>query len=118
MIKAQEIKEILETYKKYGWILQKILLSDKLKKELSKAEIRDIFGHTKIAHSKTDGALFFRNSENNKEAWELRHLHVNPFAIFELIEFESSDAEKQEILKQMENRLENYVSNKRTETDH
>jgi hypothetical protein len=112
MIKAQEIKEILETYKKYGWTLEKILLSDELKNELNDAEIKDLFGDTKVLNSKTDGALFSRSSKNNKEAWELRHLYSNPFAIFELIDLENSKDEKQEIIKQMENRLADYASNK------
>ncbi|MGI8545030.1 MAG: hypothetical protein ACR2MD_16340 [Aridibacter sp.] len=111
MIKLQEIKEILETYKKYGWRLQKILLSNELKNELSDAKIVNLFDDIKISNSKTDGALFSRSSKNNKQAWELRHLHLNPFAIFELIDDKTSATEKEKILKQMENRLEDYASN-------
>ncbi|MDQ3635576.1 MAG: hypothetical protein M3405_13860 [Acidobacteriota bacterium] len=111
MIKLQEIKEILETYRKYGWTLQKILLSDRLKNELSAAEIKLFSSGVKVSNSKADGALFSRSSKNNKEAWELRHLHLNPFAIFELIDAEISNSEKEKILKQMENRLEDYASN-------
>ncbi len=112
MINALEIKEILETYKKYGWTLEKILLSKELKNELTDAEITELSGDAKIEHSKTDAALFSRNSKNNKQAWELRHFHSNPFAVFELIDSEVSETEKTEILKQMENRLEDYASNK------
>lgn len=111
MIKLQEIKEILETYKKYGWRLQKILLSNELKNELSAAEIKLFSSGVKVSNSKTDGALFSRSSKNSKQAWELRHLHLNPFAIFELIDDKTSATEKEKILKQLENRLEDYASN-------
>ncbi len=111
MINAQEIKEIVKTYEKYGWTLQRILLSQELKNKLTESEIENLFGDTKILDSKTNGALFSRDSKNNKVAWELRYLHSNPFAVFELIDSESSDSEKETIFTQMENQLLDYASN-------
>lgn len=110
MINAQEIKEILKTYNKYGWTLRKILLSNEYKNRLDNATIKDLFGDVGISESKTDGALFSRDSNNNKVAWELRYLNSNPFAVFELIDPESSDAEKETIFKQMQNKLQVYAS--------
>lgn len=118
MISAQEIKSILETYEKYDWKLRKILLTKNLKNDLKEEDLKRLFGEAEISEAEIDGAFFSRNSKNDKIAWELRHLNANPFAVFELIDREAGAAECVEILKRMENRLENYASNKMSVKGH
>ena len=50
MIKAAQIAEILSLYKKHGWILRRVLLSDELQKNLGDAPAT-LFGAAEIRES-------------------------------------------------------------------
>lgn len=103
MIKAQTIAEILSLYKKHGWILRRVLLSDRLKKSLDNS-LETLFGAADIISSQIDGAWFSRVSAHG-EAWELRHLSDAPFALVEVLEVGVDEAERDAILDATEMRL-------------
>lgn len=113
MINASEIKEILSTYKKYGWEINRILLSDELKSSLSSDEIEELFGESEISDFAVDAVWFSRPSKHGKTAWELRHLSPNPFAIFELSDEDADESANAEMLKNSETRMADHASNKK-----
>ena len=107
MINAEAISEILSLYKKYGWNLRRVLLSEKLERQLSPS-FEILFGNTEITAAEIDAALFSRPS-GKREAWELRHLSNTPFAIFESFEKEVPEKVLREKLLEMEERLKNRL---------
>lgn len=103
MIKVQTISDILSLYKKHGWILRRVLLSDALKKSLIQPP-ETIFGTVEIISSKLDGAWFSRVSEHG-EAWELRRLSDAPFAFVEVFEIGVDQSVFEETLRETEQRM-------------
>ena len=109
MINEDVIREILSLYKKHGWFLRRILLTEKLHKNLSDS-IKSLFGEAEIAPANFDAAWFSRTSGKTGAAWELRHLSEIPFAVFEVFEGDENEEILREKLLEMEKRLEKRLS--------
>lgn len=109
MINAEQIREILATYKKHGWNISRILLSDELRRNLS-AETENLFGEAEILSSEIDAVWFTRESKNNRTAWEIRRLSENPFALFETFAADEDKNFIEKKRKEMETRLQNKTS--------
>ena len=112
MINAGQIGEILSLYKKHGWNLRRVLLSETLKKRLADST-EELFGAAEIVSSDIDAAWFYRASRKNHESWELRHLSETPFALFETVSEDTSESEREEIQREMEDRLRKLLSRNR-----
>ncbi|MEP6902465.1 MAG: hypothetical protein ABJA66_11990 [Actinomycetota bacterium] len=109
MIKAGQIAEILALYRKHGWNLRRVLLSDALQKSLGGAAEK-LFGAAEIIPAEIDAAWFSRASKENQEAWELRRLSENPFALLEVFEAEDEEEIREETRREIESRLKNTPS--------
>lgn len=104
----EAIAEILNRYKKHGWILRRVLLSrpagsaapDIPGDQFSGAEIRD---------SDIDALWFSRRSRPGSEAWELRALTATPFALLEVIPEETGETQREAILAATENRMRETI---------
>lgn len=96
------INEIVTTYKRHGWTLRQALLRPETKiasgsmDELAKAEVRD---------SDFDALWFSRPSHEKREAWELRLISEQAYALFEAFEADESEEDRAEARKEMENRM-------------
>jgi hypothetical protein len=106
MAQAEVISEILSLYKKHGWSLRRVLLSENSLKIFSGSHEK-IFGEAEILASEIDAAWFSRPS--GKTAWELRHLSETPFALFELFETDADAAFVREKQLEMEDKLKSRV---------
>ena len=106
---AGQVKEVLTTYRKYGWNLHRVLLTDTLRKKLSEST-KDLFADSDIVSAVVDAAWFTRDSGKDRTAWELRHLDTTPFALFESVEKDMSEEECEEIKAEMEMRLANLIT--------
>lgn len=106
MIGAEQIKEILEQYKKHGWNLRRVLLSAKA----SENTPASLFGQTEIVRSELNAAWFSRASTEGREAWELRHLSATPFALVKVFEADDAEAVREEIRTALETRLNEQAS--------
>ena len=104
MINAAQINEILSLYKKHGWKLRRVLLCEKSHKNLSVDE-KFLFGDTEITESKVDAVWFSRPSANDNEAWELRHLSENPYALVEVFESDDDEEVREEARTEIVNKL-------------
>jgi len=106
MIKAGQIAEILSLYKKHGWILRRVLLSDALKNSLP-APLENLFGAAEIRSAEIDAAWFSRPPNANQETWELRRLSETPYALIEIFDAEDDEEIREETLLEVESNLKN-----------
>jgi len=102
------IQEIVNTYQQHGWELRRVLLrpetSNQLTAQLDSFSLDDI----KVEESQVDGIWFSRPSHEQREAWELRLLAENPFALFETFENDETEEQREEVRREMEARLRDY----------
>lgn len=112
MIDAAAISEILSLYKKHGWTLRRVLLSEQLQREMAD-EGDDIFGSVEITASSLDAAWFSRKSKPEFEAWEIRHLSSTPFALVEVLDAGRPAGETQKILRSTELKMK-AITNSRS----
>jgi hypothetical protein len=104
MINAEQITGILSLYKKHGWSLRRVLLCLKSKESLSN-ELMNLFGEAEIIESKVDAVWFSRPATDGNEAWELRHLSENPYALVKVFDKEDEEEVREEARKEIETRL-------------
>jgi hypothetical protein len=112
MIGAESISEILSVYKKHGWVLRRVLLSDALRKALE-PHFEELFGEIMPSLSKLEGLWFSRPSKGTLEAWELRHLSTSPYALVEVIEADADEKTREDVFKDTESRMENALNRKK-----
>lgn len=107
MIKAGHIAEILALYKKHGWILRRVLLSDALRASLADS-LETLFGAAEIRAAETDAVWFSRQSRAEQETWELRRLSETPLALMEIFDTEDEAEIREETLAEVEERLKKF----------
>jgi hypothetical protein len=106
MIKAGQIAEILSLYKKHGWILRRVLLSDALKNSLPDS-LDSLFGAAEIRSSEIDAVWFSRTPSADQETWELRRLSETPYALIEFFDADDEEEIREETLREVESKLQN-----------
>ena len=102
MNQSDRIKEILASYKKHGWRLQRVLLRIETRAELGQE------GWTQdapIVIADLDALWFSRASQRNREAWELRLIDASQYALFETFEADEPEPAREEVRREMENRM-------------
>jgi hypothetical protein len=102
------IREIEETYRKHGWQLRRVLLRPETRALLEQEKVSLSAAQTEEAP--VDGLWFSRASHNQREAWELRLLAESPFALFETFEPDETEEQREDMRREMEARLQDYVN--------
>lgn len=102
MTDRREIDEIVRMYAKHGWNLRRVLLSGATAQRLAGTAS---IGELQIEPSDFDGLWFSRVSRPGSESWELRRLGGTPYALVAVIDDSADDAERDEALKSVENRM-------------
>lgn len=110
MIGPSEIREIIATYRKHGWSLSRVLLSDESKRRLA-GDLADLFGDAEIIDSNIDAAWFTRRSRPGSVTWELRRFTALPFALVEVLDDSASGEERENALAGAEDRLRQSLEN-------
>ena len=105
MTLAELANEIIAQYERHGWRLRRALL-----KPLSRAEINETAfpAAIQIIESEIDGLWFARPSHGGREAWELRLIAEQPYALFEAFEADESEEEREDARREMENRMREH----------
>ena len=104
--------EIVGVYSKHGWELRRVLLRPETRAQLD----RNLAGEqVSVVEATMDALWFSRPSQAGREAWELRALTENPYALFETFEADETAEERDEMLLEMENRMREYVTTKRVD---
>ena len=104
MNQLERISEIIATYSKHGWRLERVLLRSSTAQELNDAA-REIFETAAVREATVDALWFARPSHAGREAWELRLLAETPYALFETFEADETEEEREEVRREMEARL-------------
>lgn len=115
MIDAAQIRDILALYQKYGWTLERVLLTRNLRERIFD-DLKNDFGAAEIISSEIDAAWFSRPAKNGGETWELRHLAVNPYALLEVFDAEDIDDVREESLMEIEEKLKETLGKKKKES--
>lgn len=105
------IEEIVGTYRKHGWELRRVLLRPETRAEMqSETDLAAApLDLALVYDAEVDGLWFSRPSHEEREAWELRLLAENPFALFETFEKDETEEQREELRREMEARLREYV---------
>lgn len=104
MINVATINEILALYKKHGWNVRRVLLSDELRVNLTDS-LQNLFGAAEIVTSRLNGVWFSRPAKHGGETWELRRLSETPFALVEVFEEDIADDIREDVLRATEKRM-------------
>jgi hypothetical protein len=109
MLDADQIEEIIATYRKYGWMLRRVLLTMQMK-SVTQDRASTLFGDASIRESGIDAAWFSRPPMSGGVSWELRYLGDIPFAILEKVD--EQDPEFENVLRNVESRLRDAIAAK------
>ncbi|HEX3281139.1 MAG TPA: hypothetical protein VHR36_07895 [Pyrinomonadaceae bacterium] len=104
------INEITDVYQKHGWQLRRMLLRPESRAELEAAG-SPVDGVIQQA-AELDALWFSRPSHEQREAWELRLIAENPYALFETFEADESEEEREDVRREMEARMREYSNEK------
>lgn len=125
MNQLQLFRETLATYRKYGWRLERVLMRPSTLAQLREAygvagdrrddgdaqdalhELR--FEGVVVTESAFDAVWVARPSHERREAWELRLVAETPYALFELFEADEEEEDRQDVRREMEARMREYV---------
>lgn len=111
MITTYQINEILELYRKFDWVLRRVLLTKDLRDYLE-TDIETLFADAQIIPSKVNAAWFSRPGKNKRESWELRALSENPFALLETFGEGDTEEHREKILAELQTRMSEFSSKK------
>lgn len=105
--------EVLALYRKHGWRMERVLMSEATRAELSEAgAVGDAatFEGVAVKDSDFDAMWFRREAQGGREAWELRLVGEPPFALFELFEADEAEEDREDVRREMEARLGERVA--------
>lgn len=100
MIDRRTIEAVLAQYKKHGWDLRRVLLSNEFKEKV--AGLDELFSDADVRSSELDALWFSRSSRPGATAWEIRRLTESPFALVVALQDEAGPEVREAILKQAE----------------
>ena len=101
--------ELVATYRKHGWELRSALMQPETLGELHSQEA-ELLKKVPVREAGFDALWFSRPSHNKSEAWELRLLAQTQYALFETFEADETEEEREDVKREMESRLRDYVA--------
>ena len=112
MNQLDRLKEIIATYSRHGWRLQRVLMLPQTRLEVSASLEDQFFEPVVIEESSVDALWFARPSHAGREAWELRHVADTPYALFETFEADEAEEDREDVRREMLARLCEHVGRK------
>ena len=104
MNNAYLLGELVATYRKHGWELRRALLQP-----ATLVELAPLLEKVPVKEAEFDALWFSRPSHENREAWELRLLAQTQYALFEAFEPDEIEEEREDVRREMEARMRDYV---------
>ena len=102
-------REIIATYQRHGWELRRVLLKPATRSDLGE-QAAGLFDKAKLIDADIDALWFARPSHAGREAWELRLVAEQPYALFEAFEADETEADREEARIEMENKMREHRS--------
>ncbi|HYN84840.1 MAG TPA: hypothetical protein VER32_06285 [Pyrinomonadaceae bacterium] len=117
MSQLGKFREALATYRRHGWRLARVLMTDGTLAELrlesaaggGGADVVEFEG-ARVEASDFDAMWLARQSHGGREAWELRLVAETPYALFELFEADEEEEDRADVRREMEARMREYLS--------
>jgi len=114
MRQLQQFQETSDTYRNHGWRLARVLMRPDTLAQLrshgtASASTEAHFEDVSVQSAEVDAMWFARASHEGREAWELRLVGETPYALFELFEADEADEDREDVRREMEARLREYV---------
>ena len=101
------VEDIIATYERHGWKLRRVLARPETLSLVSPAS--DLLREAELRDSDFNALWFARPSHAGREAWELRLVSEQPFALFEAFEADESEEAREEARREMENRMREHA---------
>lgn len=101
MSKQELLSEIIAIYERHAWQLKKLLLTPETFQEIG----GDFTDNVITEISDIDAAWFARASHEGREAWELRRIAGERFALFELFEPDEAEEDREDVRREMQARM-------------
>ena len=102
------MEEIVATYRRHGWQLQRVLMRTATRAQLGEAATA--FDGISIQNSEIDALWFSRASHKDREAWELRLIAEPQYALFESFNREQTEGQREGVRQEMEARMREHVT--------
>ena len=101
-------KEIIATYQRHGWELKRVLIKPATRTDL-KEPAAGLFNKASLIDAEFDALWFARASHGDREAWELRQVAEQPYALFQAFEADENEEEREEARLEMEHQMREQV---------
>lgn len=102
-------REIIATYCRHGWEVRRVLLRPATRADLNES-IQELFPEARLIEAEIDALWFARPSPAGREAWELRLVAAQPYALFEAFEADEIEEDREDARREMENRMRDQVA--------
>ena len=109
MDQIERLLEIVTTYRKHGWSLQRLLMTAETRTSGAELE-QTLFSDAKVELAPIDALWFSRPSHEQREAWELRLVADTPYALFETFESNEPEEQREELRREMEALLREHTT--------
>jgi len=105
MDRRELFAQISETYERHVWRVARVLVTDGGREELSAQLSQDVAG----VDAGIDAVWFARPSHASREAWELRLMSEQAYALFEAFEADETEEDREEARQEMEHKMRDYA---------
>ena len=102
------IREIIATYERHGWKVRRALLRTATREGLDKCALA-LLDAAEMIDSDFEALWFVRPSHGDREAWELRLIAEQSYALFEAFEKDESEEAREEVRREMEKRMREHA---------
>lgn len=99
------LNEIVANYERHGWKLARVLVTPAGRTELAP----QVPNGVSLIDSEIDALWFARPSHASREAWELRLLAEQPYALFEAFEADETEEDREEARTEMEHQMRDHT---------
>jgi hypothetical protein len=106
---AELFKDIIANYQRHGWGLKRVLLKPETRADLVE-QTGELFNHARLIEAEIDALWFARSSAAGREAWELRLVAEQAYALFEAFEADEIEQDREEARLEMENKMRAQVA--------
>jgi hypothetical protein len=107
MTQVEIARDIIAAYERHGWKLRRVLLRRSSRERLDRT---DVFADAVLVESDFDGLWFSRASHARREAWELRLISENAYALFEAFGPDETEEQREEVRREIEQRMREHTA--------